>query len=181
MCTRWLLLLASLLAAPHSPISERSAGHSGAGFAAAKSADRSWIRESREIAASKHKSGPKSSSGSLKCRNITFDDQSATPKYARMQLPFLSPVHDPKQPVTTSVVFIKIHKTGSATLQTILYQFALRHRLRIYTDKTGFPNAFEQPQKADTWGAPQTLSYNMIGSHSIMNIDNMLQTVPGAK
>ena len=87
-----------------------------------------------------------------------------------MQLPFLSPVHDPKQPVTTSVVFIKIHKTGSATLQTILYQFALRHRLRIYTDK-----------KADTWGAPQTLSYNMIGSHSIMNIDNMLQTVPGAK
>lgn len=140
-----------------------------------KAAESAWLKEARDISKRHREQGPKRHrEDALKCTNMI---------HANHNLPLDYSKSDENMPVTASVVFIKIHKTGSATLQTILYQFALRHGIRVYTKATGFPNSFTFRTRNST-KAPQKLAYsdtyNVIGSHAILNFEKMLQTVPGA-
>ena len=82
----------------------------------------------------------------------------------------------------------QIHKTGSATFQTILYRFALKHKLPVVIPQAcndqssrgcqdlGFPGPF--PGKS--MGQTADLRFNVLGAHAVLNAEAMSTMVPNA-
>ncbi|TRY61264.1 hypothetical protein TCAL_07456 [Tigriopus californicus] len=90
---------------------------------------------------------------------------------------------DSKCSPTKSVAFAKTHKTGSSTLQNILFRYGVQHELNFALPKGGWMFSFKEPFNADMVleGPFKGLDFNLFAFHSVWNYAQMQRVLPHAK
>lgn len=94
------------------------------------------------------------------CLFSRFNDS----KHKRAMIP-----HDDNRGIRTNVLFLKTHKTGSSTLQNILFRLGLRHSLNIMVPEKNNYIGYEKPLNNETLSKSLTSidgKFNIFACHS---------------